>query len=196
MSSCLVRGPGVVGSGWPVSGILFGPGSGSGKAYIWNNIVYDCAPNTSSDGIGTWSTSSHTVYVYNNTVQNAVIGYHRNNTEIYVAKNNIAQDCTTDGFTGTFDAASNYNNSDFASDAPGANSTTGEVTFLDEANDNFHLGAADAYALNAGTDLSADSNLAVTDDVDGQPRTGTFDIGADEVPTARPGASHQYPAVY
>ena len=40
------------------------------------------------------------------------------------------------------------------------------------------------------------TTLAITNDVDGQTRSSTYDIGADEAPTARPGASHQYPAVY
>lgn len=37
-----------------------------------------------------------------------------------------------------------------------------------------------ADLIDAGTDLSADANIAFSDDIDGDPRSGTWDIGADE----------------
>jgi hypothetical protein len=100
-----------------------------------------------------------------------------------VVKNTIAYACT-DGFSGTFGAASNYNLSNLASDAPGANSRNSQtVTFVDEGNDDFHLSINDTAAINFGTDLSADANLAFTDDIDpeGGTRVAPWDIGADEI---------------
>jgi hypothetical protein len=54
------------------------------------------------------------------------------------------------------------------------------VAFVDEDGDDFHLNASDTVAKNKGTDLSGDSYLPFSDDIDGQTRSGTWDIGADE----------------
>lgn len=59
-------------------------------------------------------------------------------------------------------------------------------TFVDSANDNFHLASTDAGAINYGTDLSADGTFAFDDDIDGQTRTAPWDIGADEYVTILP----------
>lgn len=55
------------------------------------------------------------------------------------------------------------------------------VTFEDEAGDDFHLDSTDTGAVDYGTDLSGDANLAFTDDIDGNTRSGTWDVGADEI---------------
>ncbi|MCK5081829.1 MAG: hypothetical protein KAR31_02880, partial [Candidatus Omnitrophica bacterium] len=58
------------------------------------------------------------------------------------------------------------------------------VIFVDETGTppDFHLASNDTGAKNLGTDLSADSNLAFSDDIDGQVRPGgaSWDIGGDE----------------
>lgn len=46
--------------------------------------------------------------------------------------------------------------------------------------EDYHLSSTDTGALNFGVDLSADPNLAFNDDIDGQIRSGVWDIGADE----------------
>lgn len=104
------------------------------------------------------------------------------------AKNCIAQNCT-DGFSGTFSAASDYNISDIAGDAPGAHSKTGVVQFVDAAAKDYHLAASDTVARGAGINLTASG---ITTDIDGDARhaTGAWDIGADQVaesPTPTPG---------
>ncbi|RLG26206.1 hypothetical protein DRN85_03710 [Methanosarcinales archaeon] len=144
---------------------------------IWNNVVYDINQYSSDRGIGILA-SGCTGYIYNNTVCNCSYGYHRANG-VAVVKNSIAQDCT-DGFYGSFDGASDYNISDISGDAPGANSKTCNVSFVDEANDDFHLSSTDTCAKDSGVDLSSDPNLAFSDDIDGETRSGTWDIGADE----------------
>ena len=58
------------------------------------------------------------------------------------------------------------------------------VSFVDEANDDFHLASGDTSAKDAGTDLSADGQLAFSDDIDGATRSGSWDIGADEAAAA------------
>jgi hypothetical protein len=55
--------------------------------------------------------------------------------------------------------------------------------FTDWKNGDFHLLSTDTGALNLGTDLSSDGNYSFTTDIDGQTRTGTWDIGCDEIIT-------------
>ncbi|MBU4332311.1 hypothetical protein KKD20_04275 [Patescibacteria group bacterium] len=150
-----------------------------GDAKIYNNIIYDF---NLANSIGIYSWANTFVYIYNNAVFNCAIGISAATTVNYkTVKNNIAQNCV-DGFYssgGSFNAASNYNISDLAGDAPGANSKNStNVAFADEANDDFHLAGNDSSARNAGTDLSAD----FSDDIDGDARgyRGAWDIGADE----------------
>jgi hypothetical protein len=147
---------------------------------IWDNVIYDFkSTNVSYGKNGILATACASAYVYNNTVQNCTEGFARTAGAV-VVKNNIAQDCT-DGFAGVFDGASDYNLSDLASDAPGANSRNSTVvTFADKANDDFHLASGDTAAKDFGTDLSGDAYLSFSDDIDVQTRSGTWDIGADE----------------
>jgi len=154
-------------------------GSSGGTVRIWNNIIYDFNVNN-AEGIYC-NNASATVYLYNNTLINCRIGYQQLAGTV-VVKNCIAQSCP-DGFNGTFAGASDYNISDLAADAPGANSQNSTtVTFAAPASYDFHLGAADATARDAGADLSADAALAFTEDIDREtrPYNGTWDIGADE----------------
>ena len=150
---------------------------------IWNNIIYGFI-NTNGTGITdrrTW-----TLYVYNNTVYNCYYGYIQGSSPSFIVKNNISYN-NTDNYNGTFDSSSTNNlsgpNSD--PDTPGSNPRNGvTVTFADEANDDFHLAYTDTGAKGYGANLSADSNLAFSDDIDGQgrprPGIGSWDIGADQ----------------
>jgi hypothetical protein len=145
---------------------------------VWNNILYDFI-NSSNNIITIYNNTAKT-YAYNNTLQNVWIGLaHYGGT--FVAKNNIVQDAN-DGYVGTF-TSSDYNISNLASDAPSPSYRSGlatTLTFADKAADDFHLDAGDTDALDVGTDLSSDPNLAFSDDIDGGIRSGTWDIGVDE----------------
>mgnify|MGYP001614372196 CR=1 FL=1 len=149
----------------------------SGDAYIIDCIVYDFI-TTSSIGISCANASGKT-YIYNNTVHNCTVGISESEYQVGVLKNNVAQNCT-DGYSGSFYTGITNNCSDIASDAPGANPRTGDVLFVDEAGDDFHLASGDTVALDYGADLSGDANYPFSDDIDGQTRSGTWDIGADE----------------
>ncbi|MCK4946368.1 MAG: hypothetical protein KAS59_08915, partial [Alphaproteobacteria bacterium] len=56
----------------------------------------------------------------------------------------------------------------------------GSVSFGDEVEDAFFLSLSDTLAKDSGADLSADPNLAFSDDIDGSTRPASWDIGADE----------------
>ncbi|NTW27223.1 MAG: hypothetical protein HGA36_02795 [Candidatus Moranbacteria bacterium] len=147
------------------------------KAFVFNNIIYGMETCIARyyDGAG------KTLYAYNNTVYDCnTAGINDMAGSSVIAKNNIVQ-ASTNGYDGTFLAGSDYNVSDLAADAPGANSknlTT--VSFLDAVNKDFHLFATDTSAHDAGTDLSKDANFAFDVDIDGQGRINAWDIGADE----------------
>jgi hypothetical protein len=51
---------------------------------------------------------------------------------------------------------------------------------LNSASNNYHLSSFDTAAKDAGVNLSGDVNLPFNTDIDGQTRSGTWDIGADE----------------
>ena len=170
LTKCLIR---VDGSA--AKGIAFNTNSGQIQR-VWNNIIYDCA------GFGIdYQLLTAIGYLYNNTVQGCGTGIDGNSTNI-IAKNNVVQDCTT-CYAGTFATGTAYNCSDDGTQ-PGTNGQNGEVTFADEAGNDFHLSSSDTVAKDNGTDLSADSILPFSDDLDGDTRSGSWDIGADEVVAA------------
>lgn len=100
----------------------------------------------------------------------------------FVIKNSIGNNTGGVCFLGSFGAASNYNISK-KTDAPGANSKNATVVaWVDSTNGDFHLKSTDTAALNAGMDLSGDSNLPFTSDIDRgtRPDITLWDIGPDE----------------
>jgi len=175
--------------------------AGSGEILISNNIISLAGATNTGSGISTNSSPNIVVkawnnvfigggygmyiygthYVYNNVFYNCNNGIRKvGATAIIVAKNNITQNCN-DGYGGTFSPSSDYNISDLAGDAPGANSQNSiTVSFVDTTNRDFHLSPGDTAAKDKGADLSADANLAVKGDIDSQVRTGSWDIGVDE----------------
>jgi hypothetical protein len=127
-----------------------------------------------SAGFG-WNKTST---AYNLTVYDCSYGFRANTSGVTLSLYNcLAQSCT-DGFYVTAGATFTGSNncSDIASDAPGTSPQTGTVSFVDAANGDFHLTSGDTVAKDNGTDLSG----TFTTDIDGQTRTGTWDIGADE----------------
>jgi hypothetical protein len=164
---------------------------GNQTVKIFNNLVYDIKNISGGGGgirIGQYGIHS----IYNNTVINSGTGYsyHSGAGEVTL-KNNIAQDCV-DGYyleSGvSWEPESDYNISDLAADAPGANSKNStNVLFLDEANDDFRLSSDDTAAKGAGLNLSTDANLSFFDDIRGQARPASptaWSIGASEPQSA------------
>ena len=145
------------------------------EVYVYNNVIY-------GDGVisqrGIFGTSSDpTYYLYNNTIYNCAEGvdFKYYETNVY-AVNNAVFGCTDDFVRGASFATCDYNASD---DGDGTNSVSPadwSNVFEDYANGDFHLASGDTDLTDAGDDLSS----TFTDDYEGDTRSGTWDIGADE----------------
>ena len=156
----------------------------SGTVKISNCIFYNFDGSGANTGAGRHEAllvDAGTAYVYNCTDYGSNYSYVRAGGT-YVVKNSVSYLSDSDGFGGIFDAASDYNLSDRAADAPGANSkNSATVSFLNTGSLNFHLNSGDTGAGNSGTDLSGDANIPVTTDIDRDARPLTLvDMGADE----------------
>lgn len=156
----------------------------AGAEYIWNNILYD-KPGTFGCGmyIGDYTGN---YYIYNNSLRGMAYGIVRTNITNIYAKNNLFSGNTNDA-TGTFAAGTDYNATNNASIGytvtGGGNThdrTSQTFSFVNDTNKDFHLLSTDTGAKDFGIDLSGDANLAFTTDIDGQTRSGSWDIGADE----------------
>lgn len=157
-------------------------------AEVVNCVAYACSYGVSATTRAASPTKASCVTVVGATSA----GFFGNATVQPVVKDCIAQNCT-DGYSGTFSAASDYNISDIAGDVPGAHSKTGVVAFKDAAAKDYHLSPADTVARGAGINLTA-SGITTDIDVDARPATGAWDIGADQVaesPTPTPGGGRK-----
>lgn len=156
---------------------------GSGDVKVWNNVFYDFDWDSTTGGVYLGNANIN-CYFYNNTLVGCRSYGFMNVSGTAIAMNNLSQD-SSDGYAGVFDAASDYNLSDLAADAPGThakNSTT--VSFVNAAAGDYHLQPGDTGARDAGTSLAGDAHQPFSDDIDGQTRPALpaiWDIGADEV---------------
>ncbi len=165
-------------------GILTTSGYSGSFVYIWNNILYGFLSNNTGRAISLGA--NHTAHIYNNTINNCFEGIYHITTAY--AKNNIVQNTSGSAYSGlvSFDSSSNYNVSDDITSTGGANDKTNQtVSFFSTilGSENLHLGGGDISAKDAGTNLSSDINLPFSIDIDGEARSGAWDIGADEAST-------------
>lgn len=152
--------------------------------YIWNCIVYDMTYGSGGAGIALGSGSN--MYVYNCTVYNCYRNIRRFTGTVTV-KNTASFD-GFDDFVGTMTI--DYCASD---DGDGTNAVTPSdwsTVFEDYTSGDFHLKSTDTDLIGAGTD-DPGSGL-YSDDIDGETRTGTWDIGADEYIAAAVGGNPHY----
>ncbi len=162
---------------------------------MWNTVgITDAA---SSDTVEVFhneviSTSS-ILFAYNCTAfsTNATRCYYGQASSVNHFKNCLAQNTGTEtgsrkcfhiGGANTFNVNYCAGNDASADDFGGTGNRINQTfTFVDSANDDFHLDGTDAGAKEFGTDLSADADIPFSDDIDGQTRGATWDIGADQV---------------
>lgn len=165
------------------SGIVDNAASGTVK--IWNCIFYGFNSSNSSADRGYENNDNGVSTIYNSTFYDCVTSFRNIAGDNPTVKNCVVQSAT-DGFNGTFHANSNYNISNIASDAPGANSQSGvTVTFVNTGTNDYHLLSTDTIAKNTGVNLSGDATIAITDDIDrdARPIGAAYDVGADEEDT-------------
>jgi hypothetical protein len=157
----------------------------NGRAYIWNNIIYDFI-NATYGAVVIQHAGYDTIYAYNN------IFY--NNSQVFedwgsgaVVKNNLSYNNTNNWYGGNYLSGSCNNLSGPGTDdyIPSIGAQNGvTVTFVAPTASprNLHLDLTDSGAMEKGADLSADTNLAFYTDIDGEGRSwgSKWDIGADE----------------
>jgi hypothetical protein len=147
--------------------------------YITNTIVYKpsgTAQASNDEGI---IITAGTVYIYNCVVFNFNDGIELDGGSATVT--NCAVFGNGDDFDGTmtisYCASDDGDGTNAVNISPGANEATDWANaFVDYANGDFHVRDTDSVLYSAGTDLSG----TFTTDIDGQTRSGTWDIGADE----------------
>ncbi len=135
---------------------------GYSNAFIYNVTAVNCGA-----GISKTSGQSSTTWTCRNVLVSGSAGA---DFEILSGSGAVSYCASSDATADDWGGAGNRINQTF--------------TFVDAANKDFHLAAADAGARDFGADLSADPNLAFSTDIDGQTRTAPWDIGADEYAAA------------
>jgi len=151
--------------------------------YAWNNVVHGFLNGPGTHYQGGIYCDVGNCYAYNNTVYGCYTGFTNDAATSYTVKNNISYGNTINygGWWGFSASSTNNLSGPSLSDAPGSNpqnATT--VSFIDLANNDAHISPCDIGARDHGADLSYDKYITLSTDIDGQVRSGTWDIGADE----------------
>lgn len=175
ISNCLLKGTGATKHGIHTT-------SANNMVKIKNNF-FDTISGAS--GVAIWIYNCADVWIYNNTAYNVGgPGINVIKCPVY-AKNNIVIGSGGPDFQGTFlgGDSSDYNCSGDAT-APGTHSIKNKAAYdifadTTKADPDLHLKSG-SVCIDSGVDLSSDPDLPFSDDIDGDTRTGTWDIGADE----------------
>jgi len=146
------------------------------SVFVYGNIIYDInVAGKLCRGFEIRQDEAGDVhYIYANVVVDSFTGYRRNDTTgSVILKDNVAFNCSTACYTGTFTTGTEYNAYSSGSD-PGTNGVslsgyTGAQVFADYANDDFAPNFAGPL-MAAGKDISTDINLPVTTDYRGNIR--------------------------
>jgi hypothetical protein len=160
---------------------VFGSETGL-KLVMYNNLVYSFKQN-----FDIRTNASNNIYLYNNTLIGSASTTIDLQYRLYgsgatlVMKNNLTQTSSSKDYDdGGSSGATFTHNNNLSKDAnsPDASYRSKTVTFVGAPD--YHLGSSDTNAKDAGADLSGVTEGFSTD-IDGQTRTGTWDIGADEI---------------
>lgn len=172
--------------------------SGSVIIKVWNNIVYQFVLYGL---LYSESADYGTLIVYNNTFHSTrgTANYEgirlRNAAHLYLKNNIVHNDNEDDYYLNSHGNQTTAANISEDATSPDVAFRSKTVTFVTEGTD-FHLGSGDTEAMSKWSNVYADGNLAVTDDIDGdaRPNDATGDIGADEyvASTSIPVFMHYY----
>lgn len=188
IQKCLFRQAAASAGTGIVSGFV--QNNANSTVYISNCYFFDYqqgATSTAPRAVDTQGNNTG-LYLDNCGAYNCSVGFRRGSTSTVVAvvRNSWAQACTNNGFLkgggNAWNAASDYNISNLASDAPGTHSKQATITFVATASKNYHLDPSDTVAKGYAADLSADANDPFADDIDGDARAaGQWDNGPDQI---------------
>ncbi|MBT4761837.1 MAG: hypothetical protein HOO06_09095 [Bdellovibrionaceae bacterium] len=154
---------------------------------IYNNIIYGF-DEAGSGGIYLgpgYGSKLGNFYVYNNTIYGCKNGIYESNDATNILKNNISYNSTIGSYvdyTGTYDGASANNlSADATSPNVAFQSKTLSFTNTTLGSDDLHLVVGDTDAIDQGLDLSLDTLLNFSDDIDSSNRApSSWDLGAHE----------------
>jgi hypothetical protein len=184
ISNCIIKST-ISDATYYCIGISVVGGNSTNQGRVWNNIIYGFNNgHASSTGI----TASDAVYIYNNTVYNCHVGI-SGSYSYPVLKNNICYSNDGGDYSGAVkNTATNNLSSDNTAPAYNTYYRSKTLAFVNTGSgtEDFHLASTDTDAIDHGADLSA----SFTDDIDGQTRSGTWDIGADEYVAAGGGSAY------
>jgi hypothetical protein len=152
-----------------------------------NLVVHERTANAGSRGL---SISAATGYVHNCTIKSSSGTGVRNIAGTMHCQNVVVSAPTCFTVTaGTVNRNYVITSDATADDAGGTgnqiNISEASMTFTDAANTDFHISSGSTLK-DQGVDLSGDANLPVTDDIGGQARDATPDVGAHEYVTPDP----------
>jgi hypothetical protein len=123
------------------------------------------------------------MYVSNNTISGCGLGLDAVSFRA-VARNNIFDSISSGGkcvASAGPQVMSDYNLCNLPGEQLGNHSRAGvSASFVDASAQDLHLSPTDTAATGQGIDLSADWATAFAVDIDGDPRTVPWDIGADQ----------------
>lgn len=152
------------------------PGA-SGTVVRFNCLAYDCYTGFGSDS-STWATNN--IYNINCTGHSNEFNW----LDVQKCINCLSANPTTGDTFGFYVTGStgHSNNASDESSAVGTNSRTNQTfTFVDAANDDFHLASTDAGAKGYGTSTPFSGlSFSYDTDIDGQTRVAPWDIGFDQ----------------
>lgn len=179
IKNCIVRGFGSIAGSGTQRGVSI---ENASNVKIVNTVFYD---HTSTSLGSVIRNNGGTVYCYNVTIDEGQYCY-LNISGSFTVINCIAQ-ANNNAFTGTFTAGSDYNISNLAGAAPGANSLNNTtVNFADASAGDFRL-LAGSPGIDAGTPDTTGLGLPTTD-IAGNSRISNdrIDVGAFEYQVSTP----------
>lgn len=146
-----------------------------------NNFVYGCKEVC----LSMVAETNAQAYVYNNTiVGSADVGLEitldaGSASAVFELKNNLVTGSTTADYSINVGSASYTTATNISSDATSPQTGLRSKTITYVGGTDYHLDAGETDAIDAGTTIGTFST-----DYDGDTRSGTWDIGADEIPAA------------